>query len=202
MKPPRLVDDLSNVKAYGFGYKSLWGWGLLGFMLVEGMAFVLAFGAYLYLMMQAQRWPLNSPPPDLLWGTVFTITLIVSQWPNFMLDKASHRRDARAVKRGMLLMTLLGVVLMIIRVFEFAHLNVRWDADAYGSIVWALMLLHTVHVLTDLADTAVLAVFVHTHPLPPERFSHVEDNASYWLFVVICWLPIYTLVYWIPRWMP
>jgi hypothetical protein len=41
---------------------------------------------------------------------------------------------------------------------------VRWDANAYGSIVWALLFLHTTHVITDLADTIVLTVFSFTHP--------------------------------------
>jgi cytochrome c oxidase subunit III len=200
MKPPRIIDDLSAVKAYGFGFKSLWGWGLLGFMLVEGMAFLLAGGAYIYLMTQAQRWPLDSAPPELLYGTLFTLVMIASQWPNWRIDKAAHARDARAVKRGIIIMSLIGVVLVAVRAFEFAHLNTRWDEDAYGSIVWALMLLHTLHVLTDLGDTIALAIFLHTHPIPPERFSHVEDNASYWLFVVIAWLPLYALVYWAPRW--
>jgi len=200
MKPPRVIDDLSNVKAYGFGFKSLWGWGLLGFMLVEGMAFVLAGGAYIYLMTQAPRWPLDSAPPALLYGTIFTLIMIASQWPNVRVDKAAHDRDAPGVRRGVVVMTLIGIALMVVRAFELANLNTRWDQDAYGSIVWALMVLHTVHLLADLVDTAVLAVFLHTHPIPPERFSHVEDNASYWLFVVISWLPLYLLVYWAPRW--
>ena len=200
MKPPRVVDDLSSVKAYGFGFKSLWGWGLLGFMLVEGMAFLLAGGAYFYLMTQAQRWPLDSPAPELLWGTLFTLIMLASQWPNLRVDKAAHDRNSTGVKRGVVIMALIGVVLMLVRGFEFAHLNTRWDQDAYGSIVWAVMLLHTVHLLADLVDTIVLAVFLHTHPIPPERYSHVEDNASYWLFVVVSWLPLYVLVYWAPRW--
>lgn len=202
MRDPRVIGDLSHLKAYAFGFKSLWGWGLLGFMLVEGMAFVLAGGAYFYLMTQAQRWPLDSPPPSLVWGTLFTLIMIASQWPNYFLDKASHRRDAHEVRRGMVIMTLAGVLLLVVRGLEFAHLNTRWDQDAYGSIVWALMVLHTTHLVTDLADTAVLAVFLYTHPIPPERFSHVEDNASYWLFVVLTWLPLYALVYWAPRWAP
>jgi cytochrome c oxidase subunit III len=200
MKPPRVIGDLSGVKAHGFGFKSLWGWGLLGFMLVEGMAFLLAGGAYIYLMTQAQRWPLDSAPPALLYGTLFTLIMLASQWPNWRMDKASHARDARGVKHGMVIMSAIGVVLLLVRALEFMHLNTRWDQDAYGSIVWALMVLHTVHIITDLIDTIALAVFLHTHPIPPERFSHVEDNASYWLFVVITWLPLYALVYWAPRW--
>ena len=31
------------------------------------------------------------------------------------------------------------------------------------------------------------------------RFSDVNDNAVYWDFVVVSWLPIYALIYWFPR---
>ena len=36
-----------------------------------------------------------------------------------------------------------GVAFNVVRVFEFTHLNVSWDHDAYGSIVWLLLGLHT-----------------------------------------------------------
>jgi hypothetical protein len=31
------------------------------------------------------------------------------------------------------------------------------------------------------------------------RFSDVDDNAFYWDFVVISWLPLYFILYWFPR---
>ena len=52
---------------------------------------------------------------------------------------------------------------LVIRAFEFAHLNTRWDQDAYGSVAWTLMLLHTTHLITDFVDTVFLAVFLFTH---------------------------------------
>jgi len=30
----------------------------------------------------------------------------------------------------------------------------------------------------------------------------VDDDAVYWAFVVLTWLPFYALVYWAPRWVP
>ena len=33
-----------------------------------------------------------------------------------------------------------------------------------------------------------------------KRFSDVEDNAFYWYFVVATWVPMYVLIYWVPRW--
>jgi heme/copper-type cytochrome/quinol oxidase subunit 3 len=96
-------------------------------------------------------------------------------------------------------MSLIGLGLVGIRWLEFQALNVRWDANAYGSIVWALMILHTTHLLTDLADTIGLAIFSFTHEVDTNRFSDVADNGLYWHFVLVAWLPIYALVYWAPR---
>ena len=120
MKPPYVVGDLSRVPAYASGLKSLWGWGLLGFVLVEGMAFVLFAGAYVYLMSQAQRWPLHSLPPELVWGALFTLIMIASQWPNMAASRAAMNWDARGVQRGVLIMSVIAVVLLIVRAFEFA----------------------------------------------------------------------------------
>jgi cytochrome c oxidase subunit 3 len=77
---------------------------------------------------------------------------------------------------------------------------VLWDSNAYGSIVWTLLGLHTLHIATDLADTLVLTALMFTrHGYMTRRFSDVNDNAVYWDFVVLSWMPIYALVYWFPR---
>ena len=87
----------------------------------------------------------------------------------------------------------------IVRVFEFAHLNVMWDHDAYGSIVWLLLGLHTTHIVTDFLDSGVLTALMFTGPIEEHRFVDVEENAVYWYFVVLAWLPIYGVIYWAPR---
>jgi cytochrome c oxidase subunit I+III len=65
--------------------------------------------------------------------------------------------------------------------------------------VWTLLGFHTVHILTDLLDTIVLAVMMFTGPLEERRFVDVSENAAYWYFVVGTWLPIYALIYFAPR---
>jgi len=104
------------------------------------------------------------------------------------------------VRIGLVLMSLFGIAPLIVRAFEFAALRERWDADAYGSIVWFLLGLHTLHLITDLGDTLVLTVLMFTrHGENPRRFSDTSDNAAYWDFVVLSWLPIYFVIYWLPR---
>jgi heme/copper-type cytochrome/quinol oxidase subunit 3 len=71
--------------------------------------------------------------------------------------------------------------------------------DAYGSVVWVVLGLHTTHLVTDLVDTLVLTALMFTRHATPRRFSDVSDNAFYWNFVVLAWLPLYLLLYWAPR---
>lgn len=94
---------------------------------------------------------------------------------------------------------LASVVFLVIRGFEFTTLNVSWYNNAYGSVVWLLLGLHTTHLITDTIDTAVLAVLLFTGPLEGKRFVDVSENALYWYFVVLSWLPIYAVIYWAAR---
>jgi len=76
---------------------------------------------------------------------------------------------------------------------------VRWDTNAYGSVTWTLLGFHTVHVLTDLLDTIVLAAIMIAGPVDEHRFVDVSENAFYYYFVVLSWLPIYAVLYLAPR---
>jgi len=199
MRALRVVGDVSHLPDYGFGPAALGWWGTLGFILIEGMAFVLGIGALFYLLPLQPAWPPASRPPDLLWGTLFTVVVVLSEIPNVLAGRAAKARDARGVRIGLLVAVFVGFLLAVIRGFEFGALNERWDHNAYGSIIWALMLMHTVHVATDVYDTCVLAALAFARPLDGRRFSDVEDNAAYWHFVLVTWLVLYALIYWLPR---
>jgi cytochrome c oxidase subunit 3 len=199
MRPLRIIGDIRHLPDHAFGPASLGWWGTVGFMLIEGMAFVLAAGAYFYLMSNEAAWPPGGLPPSLRYGTMFTALAIVSELPNVWLARRNHVGDVRAIRIGLWLMVAIGVALMVIRGFEFGALNVRWNDNAYGSIIWALMLMHSVHIGTDLYDSIVLAVIATLHDPDARKRSDVSDNALYWHFVVVAWLPVYVLVYLLPR---
>ena len=195
----RPVKDVSALPTYAFGPRMTMWWGTLGFCLLEGTGFALAVGGYLYLAFINPQWPLSAPAPGLLWSGLLTAIIVASLWPNLWTQKAAKAEDLRRVRIGLVIMSLIGIVLVGVRVMEFTALHVRWDQNAYGSIVWMLLGLHTTHILTDVADTIVVTVLMFTRHGQGKRFSDVEDNAFYWNFVVGSWLPIYLLLYWSPR---
>ena len=97
-------------------------------------------------------------------------------------------------------MVLIGVVLLVIRGFEFNNLNCRWTDDAYSSIIWALLLLHASHILTDWIDTVVLTCLMHTEVgWEGRRLVDTDENSLYWRYVWLLWIPIYLMIYWVPR---
>jgi cytochrome c oxidase subunit III len=196
---PRVVADVSALPIYGFGPRMTMTWGTMGFIVLEGMGFALAIAVYLYLAIVNPDWPLSAPPPGLLWSSLLTVMILLSLIPNHLAMQAASKLALPRARLMLAAMTLVGLVALGLRALEFTTLNVTWDFNAYGSIVWFLLGLHTTHLLTDVGDTLVLTVLMFTRHVEGRRFCDVEDNAVYWDFVVFAWIPIYALIYWGPR---
>jgi cytochrome c oxidase subunit 3 len=196
---PRTALDVSPLPDYGFGHRSLLWWATLCMMVIEGMVFALVIMSYLYLKGRVPHWPPSGPGPDLRWGTLNTIILLASCVPNALTKKAAERFDLRGVRLWMAVCVAFAIAFNIVRAFEFTALHVRWDSNAYGSVVWVLLGFHTTHVVTDFLDTSVLTTLIFVGPVDEHRFVDVSENAMYWYFVVLTWLPIYALIYFAPR---
>ena len=108
------------------------------------------------------------------------------------------------------------VVALFILVAVLGFFAARWRADretglhsldewglggrGFGTwVTWFLLGLHTTHVLTDFLDSSVLAGVMFFGRLDENRFVDVSENAMYWNFVVVSWLPIYAVIYLAPR---
>jgi len=191
--------DVSGLAPAAFGHRSILWWGTMGLMLIEGTAFVLAIAMYFYIRLRNTTWPPNLPPPSLMWGTINTLVLLVSAVPNQLAKTAAEHIDLAKVRFWLVVCLAFGLVFNVVRVFEFMTLNCSWNTNAYGSIVWLLLGLHTVHIATDVVDTGVLTVLMFVGPIEEKRFVDVSENAMYWYFVVLTWLPIYGVIYWAPR---
>jgi cytochrome c oxidase subunit 3 len=196
---PRTL-DVSGLAPGAFGSRTLTFWGTLGIVAIEGTVFGLAIAAYFYLVSRSPAWPPHGvAPPDLRWGTINTLVLLASLIPNELARRAGEHVDLGRVRIWLVVCLVFALGFNIIRVYEFAHLNDTWDRDAYGSIVWLTLGLHTTHIVTDFLDSTVLTALMFIGPVEEHRFVDVEENAVYWYFVVLAWLPIYGVIYWAPR---
>ena len=191
--------DVAGLPTVVFGQRSLIWWGTAGMMAIEGTMFALVVASYFFLRTRTSDWPPGISPPLLRYGALNTALFVASIVPNQWTKKVAERGEFDRVRAGLVLLTGIGVINLVLRVFEFRSLNCQWDANAYASLVWTLLGLHTVHLATDWFDTLVLCVMFFTGPIDGKRFMDASENSDYWYFVVFAWLPIWLVIYFAPR---
>jgi cytochrome c oxidase subunit I+III len=195
----RAAIDVERLPPFAFHHRSIVWWGTMGMIAIEGTMFAMLITSYLYLKGRSPHWPPGHFPPDLFWGTLNTIVLLASAIPNQLTKTAAEHLQLRRVRLWLAVALCFGLAFNVIRIFEFQSLNVWWDENAYGSIVWTLLGFHTVHILTDFVDSAVLLVLLFIGPIEESHLVDVSENSMYWYFVVLSWLPIYAVIYLAPR---
>jgi heme/copper-type cytochrome/quinol oxidase subunit 3 len=193
------IFDVSKLPTYAYGHRSVVWWGTAGMIAIESTVFALAAFAYFYIRSRADAWPPSVAPPQLTWGTLNLVIMLVSLVANQWMKSAAEKEDRPRARLAMTVCLVFSAAFLIVRIFEFSALNCRWDTNAYASAVWMLLGLHTVHLVTDFYDSAVLTVLTYTGPWEGKRFVDLSESAVYWYFVVIAWVPIYAIIYLAPR---
>ena len=126
----------------------------------------LLWATYLYLRMQEATWPpWRWSAPDALIGSISTVVIVATAVPMMLIAKAAKRMEAERVRRLIALFFGVCAIACVVRVWEFVGLQVKWDSNAYGSVVWAMLTLHTVHLVTSIAEAGILALYVFIRPL-------------------------------------
>jgi cytochrome c oxidase subunit I+III len=195
----RAALDVSELPTFAFGHRSILWWATMGLIAIEGTVFALLIASYFFLRWRVPEWPPGVAPPDLLWGTANAALLLASAIPNELTKRAAEKLDPPRVRLWIAVCLAFGLGFFVVRALEFTSLNCWWDTNAYASVVWTLLGMHTAHILTDWVDTAVLAVMIFKGHHEGRRMVDVSENALYWYFVVLSWIPIYAVIYLAPH---
>jgi heme/copper-type cytochrome/quinol oxidase subunit 3 len=198
---PRRALNVAGLPSYAFGHQGFIWWGTISFMVIEGAGFAIVLAAYYFLRTRVPDWPPSAPNPDPMFGTIGLLVLFASAIPNQLIKTAAERLDLPRVRMLIPVLLAFGAAVIVLRAFEFPALGVTWDYNAYASITWFILGLHTVHLVTDFADSVVLAALVFTGHMEPKRMVDVSENALYWYFIILSWVPVYLTVYFAPRWL-
>ena len=66
-------------------------------------------------------------------------------------------------------------------------------------MLWTITGFHYTHVVSAILGTAVVSVLAWRGYFTPERQLGVVVDTLYWYFVAAVFLPIYLVLYWVPR---
>ena len=201
MNGRRRIVDVAALPVDAFGHQGLIWWGTVGFMVIEGSMFVMGIVVYFYLRLKVAEWPPSLPNPGLTFGTLNLVLVLVSCIPNQFAKSAAEKMRIGAVRLWLTVLVLIGIGSVVLRAYEYTTLGCRWNDNAYASIVWVLLSMHTIHVATDVVESGVLLALAFVGPITKRRFVDFSENSLYWYFIVAWWIPIYATIYLAPRWL-
>lgn len=192
--------DVSDLPTVGFDSKSIMWWGVLGFIVIEGTTVATAIGSYFYLSGVEPQWP---PPrtqlPGLLVPMLKTLVLLASIVPAVLCDRAARRFDFASMRRWVVAMGAMGMLAVGLQWLELRSVGVRWDAHAYGSVTWAVLIAYFLLLSTDALDTVAFAAMLYRGPVKETQFEDASDNTFYLRFTVVMGILVSALVTLVPR---
>jgi cytochrome c oxidase subunit 1/cytochrome c oxidase subunit I+III len=185
-----------ELPSYAFGARDPVWWGVILLMAMEGTTLALSFLAYFYIRQRVDVWPTTAPGSSaLLAAGAEVLVLLGSVAPTYLLTRATRRGDLRAIQRWMWLATLLSALAVAARGVELHALPFRWDSNAYASVVWGLLVLHTTHLGLGVLENLVFSALLFRGPVEKKHLVDLVVNGLVWYFVVAGGLAIAAVVY-------
>ena len=202
----RPVIDATQLAQHAFGPRAPVWWGNMLMLVIESMSMTILAVSYFYIRQNFHQWPPPSPHlplvfhnPELLFSSI-NIALLLASFPlATWIDFAAKRGQARGVRLGLVILLLIGFVSLGLRVFEFRGLHLRWDENAYGSVVWGTLAMHFIYILGSLGEVASITLWVFLHEWDMKHAVDVTLTAIYWNWMVVVGLLVYLLIFWVPR---
>ena len=181
----RPVLDVSGLPSVAFGKSNTTWLANVLYMMIEGTMFALLFASYFYLRARTDSWPPVQDPPLLTYGVINAIVFLLSLIPARYAQKVAPTGDRSRIRLALIGLAMFAIVNMVLRGFELATLNCRWYDNAYGSIMWSLIGLHTGHLITEFIETVSILGIAFTPKMEGTRLADVAINSDYWYFVVV-----------------
>jgi cytochrome c oxidase subunit I+III len=194
----RTVLDISELPEVAYGHRTPIWWGTFGLIAIEGMAFAMALAGYFYLRMGYRDWPpADAAPPGWIAAAVNLALIGIVCVPMRKIQVEAPTAEPKRILRLLLVCTGLISLTLLVRAFEFRALNAMWHEHSYGSVVWALVFLHTFHLAGNLGETSALALHVAKKGLDDHHRVDPPVNSLYWYFIFVSWLVLAAVIYFV-----
>jgi cytochrome c oxidase subunit III len=171
--------------------------GMVIFLLAEGMIFVGMFGAYLAFRATLPAWPpVGTPELELLVPSINTTILISSSFVIHNADTAIKKNDVRGMQLWFAITAVMGIIFLGGQVYEYSNLEFGLTTNLFASSFYVLTGFHGLHVFIGVC--AILGVLWRSRT-PGQYSDHkhfgIEAAELYWHFVDVIWIVLFGLLY-------
>ncbi|HZU65048.1 MAG TPA: cytochrome c oxidase subunit 3 [Novosphingobium sp.] len=103
--------------------------------------------------------------------------------------------DRGALKKGLLLTIVLGLLFTSLQAFEYAHAPFAFGKNTYGSAFYMATGFHGLHVIIGTIFLTVCLFRAYRGDFTPRQHFGFEAAAWYWHFVDVVWLFLFVCIY-------
>lgn len=200
MSAPRVV-RMDALPVGGTGTRAPMWWAMLLVVTIETTVFATLFSSYFYLRFAVPAWPpANLPEPGLLLPIVNTGVLFASSVAVLIASSGIKKGKMKRLKWGMGIGVLLEIVFFAIKIVLSMQIGYDGTDHAYGSIFFTISRLHTFHVLVAVLMAGSAFVLALRGYYTQERRLGIQVINLYWQFVAIVWIPVFVILFLVPRW--
>lgn len=177
------------------GRNSVGWWGVLCLIATEGSLFAYLLFSYAYLAVQrGQAW-LPDPHPSVALSGPNTLILLASSVAVWWGEQGVKRQKRGQHLTGLGIAILLGLVFLVVQVFEWKSKTFTLASSSYGSLFFTITGFHMAHVAVGVALLAVIFVWSAMGYFSPRHHARVSVAAIYWHFVDAVWLCVFFTFY-------
>jgi cytochrome c oxidase subunit III len=171
--------------------------GLVLFLIAEGMIFMGLFGAYLVFRTTLPVFPPEGTPElELLLPGVNTVILISSSFVIHNADTAIKKNNVRGMQFWFAITAAMGILFLCGQVYEYTHLEFGLTTNIFASAFYVLTGFHGLHVTIGvLAILSVLWRSRTSNHYSNEHHFGIEAAELYWHFVDVVWIILFGLLY-------
>ena len=171
--------------------------GLIAFLIADGMTFAGFFAAYLTFK------AVNPLPPgsiyelELQLPTLNTVLLLVSSFTFHKAGQFLHKQQAAKCQKWLLITVGLGIAFLASQMFEYFSLPFSLTDNLYASTFYALTGFHGLHV--TLGSIMILIVWWQTREnggrITLQNKFPFEAAELYWHFIDGIWVILFIILY-------
>jgi cytochrome c oxidase subunit III len=188
--------DVSRLAMIQFGHHDPLWWAVMLVIAIEGTMLALLSVAYVYVADRTTPFPPTHMGRDVaLIATLELLLWFAALWPMHRASKAAIAGSVPGMRRSMIAATLIGLAAVLVRLWIFDRLPFRWDAHAYGSVVWALLGLQWLHGLTSVGENVLYVILLYRGPFEDKHRVDVEVTTPLWYFTAAGTLLVWALVF-------
>ncbi len=177
------------------GRNSTGWWGALCLIATEAALFAYLLFSYYYTATQYGKAWSPEPHPTLSLALPNTLILVSSSVATWWGEKGATSGKRRQHLIGFAAAILLGLIFLVIQVFEWKAKTFTIASGSYGSLYFTITGFHMVHVVVGVLILSAVFGWSAAGYFTARRCTPVLVSSAYWHFVDVVWLAVFFTFY-------